>query len=106
MDGAVSYIEKHYGEDISLQNLAEICGVSTQHFCRLFREEMGMRPMEYVARKRISEAKVALYDSDASIAQIGQKVGYADPNYFGIVFKKYEGISPREFRKRRKNVRL
>ncbi len=106
IDNAVVYMDHHYSEDISLQTLAQVCGISVQHFCRVFREKMRMRPLEYLARKRISKAKVALYDTQDSVAQIGQKVGYADPNYFGIVFKKYEGISPRQFRQGRKNISM
>jgi AraC family transcriptional regulator of arabinose operon len=92
------YMEKNYRDDISLQTLASVCGISTQHFCRVFHDKIGMRPMEYLAMKRISSAKVALLDTNAAIAQIGKRVGYKDANYFGIVFKKYEGISPREYR--------
>lgn len=98
VDNAVDYIENYYGEDISLQKLAELCGISMQHFCRVFHQKIGMRPLEYIARKRISQAKVELYGTDKKIAQIGEEVGYSDANYFGIVFKKYEGVSPREFR--------
>ena len=98
VDNAIMYMEKNYRDDISLQTLASVCGISTQHFCRVFHDKIGMRPMEYLAMKRISSAKVALLDTNAAIAQIGKRVGYKDANYFGIVFKKYEGISPREYR--------
>ena len=98
VDNAIVFMEKNYRDDISLQTLASVCGISTQHFCRVFHDKIGMRPMEYLARKRIGSAKVALLDTNAPIAQIGRRVGYKDANYFGIVFKKYEGISPREYR--------
>ena len=61
--------------------------------------KLGIRPLEYLARKRISEAKVLLINTDKSIYEIGKETGYNDANYFGIVFKKYEGISPGEYRK-------
>ena len=64
--------------------------------------ETGMRPMEYLARKRLSVAKVLLFSTDNSITSIGKEVGYEDPTYFGIVFKKLEGISPSEYRKLKK----
>lgn len=98
VDNAIVFMEKNYRDDISLQTLASVCGISTQHFCRVFHDKIGMRPMEYLARKRVGSAKVALLDTNAPIAQIGRRVGYKDANYFGIVFKKYEGISPREYR--------
>lgn len=94
----ISFMEEHYGEDITLESLAALSGVSLQHFCRLFRARTGMRPMEYLARKRISSAKLLLWNTSEPIAVIGERCGYPDPAYFGAVFKKYEGISPREYR--------
>lgn len=70
VDNAIMYMEKNYRDDISLQTLASVCGISTQHFCRVFHDKIGMRPMEYLAMKRISSAKVALLDTNAPIAQI------------------------------------
>lgn len=101
IDEALLYMENHYMEDITLQKLCEISGVSKQYFCRIFKEKMDMRPLEYLARKRVSKAKVMLYNSDKSILEIGKSVGYHDPTYFGVVFKKYEGISPTMYRKSR-----
>ncbi len=95
---AVSFMEEHYPEDITLERLSELSGVSLQHFCRLFRARTGMRPMEYLARKRISAAKLLLWNTSEPIALIGKRCGYRDPAYFGAVFRKYEGISPKEYR--------
>ena len=75
-------------------------GVTKQHFCRVFKEQMRMRPMEYLARQRVSVARSMLLATDKSIAQIGAEVGYENPTYFGMVFKKYEGITPTDCRKR------
>ena len=47
VDNAIVYMEKNYKDDISLQTLASVCGISTQHFCRVFHDKIGMRPMEY-----------------------------------------------------------
>ncbi len=96
---AIKYIDKNFNKDISLQELSELCGISKQHFCRVFKKKLGIRPLEYLARKRISKAKVLLINTDKSIYEIGKETGYNDANYFGIVFKKYEGISPGEYRK-------
>lgn len=96
---AISFMEEHYGEDITLESLAELSGVSLQHFCRLFRARTGMRPMEYLARKRVSAAKLLLWNTSEPIAAIGERCGYTDPAYFGAVFRKYEGISPSEYRR-------
>lgn len=58
VDNAIMYMEKNYRDDISLQTLASVCGISTQHFCRVFHDKIGMRPMEYLAMKRIAVQKL------------------------------------------------
>ncbi len=103
---AIAYINLNYCRDITLEDLYRRSGYSAQHFCRLFKAQVGMRPMEYIARYRISQAKILLLDSKYTIRQTGVEVGYPDPTYFGIVFKKYEGISPGEYRKRRNNIAI
>lgn len=104
IDAALLYLDKNYSKEISLGELADMCQISEQHFCRVFRAKIGMRPMEYLARKRVLEAKVLLHDTGKSISEIGKIVGYGDPTYFGMVFKKYEGMSPSQYRKLQKSV--
>lgn len=98
---ALVYIHENYSQDITLEELAILCGVTKQHFCRVFKAEIGMRPLEYLARKRIAEARALLLNTNMPVAEIGRKVGYESPTYFGIVYKKYEGISPSDCRKRK-----
>ena len=98
---SVRYIDSNYSTDISLERLAAISGVSLQHFCRVFRSKLGMRPMEYLARTRVAHAKILLGETDGRISDIAKSVGFDDQNYFGITFRKYEGISPTEYRKER-----
>ncbi len=96
---AVDYIDEYYMNDISLQQLTDISGVSLQHFCRCFKAQMGMRPVEYIALRRIAQSKYLLLNTDNSIDEIAKQVGYSGATYFGMVFRKYEGISPSSFRK-------
>lgn len=104
IDNGLIFMNEHYNRDISLEKLAGLCHISPQHFCRVFRLETGMRPMEYLTQKRILEAKVLLCNTDKSIAEIGRQTGYEDPTYFGMVFKKCEGMSPSQYRKARISV--
>ena len=97
---AVIYMNENYASDITLEELAAISGVTRQHFCRVFKEQMRMRPMEYLARRRMASARNLLLTTEKSIAEIGKAVGYDNPTYFGMVFKKYEGITPTDCRKR------
>lgn len=100
-DEALKYINEYYMRDITLESLANLTGVSLQHFCRVFRDKAGMRPMEYISKKRISEAKRLLTDTEMQIQDIAQAVGIADRNYFGIIFKKLEGLTPTDYRRER-----
>lgn len=95
----LNYIEENLHTDISLDDLCSLAEVSPQHLCRVFQEIMQMRPVEYISKKRIQKAKGLLENTDMSIAQITSAVGYSDPSYFGAVFKRYELISPTEYRK-------
>ncbi len=96
---AVSYIDTHYAEDLTLDALAARSGVTVQHFCRCFKAEMHMRPLEYIARRRIARAKQLLTGTEQSIAEISAAVGYSGATYFGMVFRKYENMSPGAFRR-------
>lgn len=104
VDRAVRYINEHCFSDISLNELSALSGVSPQYFGRLFKERLNMRPMEYIARIKVSKAKIMLLDSDIPVSEISEKLGYNSPTYFGIVFRKYEGVSPSEFRKQRGSI--
>ena len=94
IEAGLIFMNEHYDRNISLGELASLCHISPQHFCRVFRMETGMRPMEYLTRKRMLEAKVLLCNTNQSVAEISRQTGYEDPAYFGMVFKKYEGMSP------------
>ncbi|MGN0666532.1 MAG: AraC family transcriptional regulator [Huintestinicola sp.] len=96
---AIMYIDKNYMQDIAVETLAGLSGVSVQHFCRVFKAETSMRPLEYLAGRRISEAKALLSNTGLEIGKIGEMVGYPDRNYFSMVFRRSEGVSPREYRK-------
>ncbi len=99
----LNYIDDHFSEDFSLTVLAELAGVSSQHLCRVFKETMHMRPNEYLTYRRLGEAKNLLRHTDTPVAEIGSRCGFPDAAYFSTVFKRYEGMSPGEYRKNRSN---
>lgn len=96
---ALMYIEQNFAKSISLGELAGIVGVSEQHLCRLFKKRFNMRPMEYITKVRLRNAKELLSYADMTISQIAQATGFKEMSYFSGVFKKYEHISPTEYRK-------
>lgn len=95
----LNYIDDHFYQDFSMTVLADLAGVSSQHLCRIFKETMHMRPTEYLTYRRLGEAKNLLRHTDTPIAEIGIKCGFPDAGYFSTVFKRYEGMSPAEYRK-------
>lgn len=95
----LNFIDDHFHEDFSMTALADLAGISPQHLCRVFKDTMHMRPMEYLTHRRLSEAKYLLRHSDTSVAEIGTQCGFPDAGYFSTVFKRKEGVSPAEYRR-------
>jgi AraC-like DNA-binding protein len=96
---AIEYINHNYPEKITLEQLCDVSGVSKQHLCRLFRKSLNCRPTEYVAKRRIREAKTLLANTEKPIEQIAIETGFCTPGYLCELFKRYEEITPGEYRK-------
>lgn len=94
----IDYIDQNYSNELTLTELAELIDLSPQYLCRLFKECLSLRPFEYLARKRVQQAKLLLMEDKFNINEIASKVGYNDCSYFCAVFKKHEMLSPAEFR--------
>lgn len=100
----ISFIEQNYHENISLEDMSEILNVTPYHLCRLFKQAFDMRPFAYLTRFRIRKAKEMMMESGSEpVKEIASKVGYNDTSYFCAVFKEYEGLTPKEFRRMHKN---
>lgn len=96
---AVDYINNNYHLPITLQKVARIVGISEAYFSTLFKKEIGLSFTDYLTELRMKKAKQLLEDPAIYIYEVGEYVGYSDPNYFGKVFKKYTGLSPEAYRK-------
>lgn len=97
------YIDSNYEkENLSLNEVAGAVGVSANYLSAVFSQSMNRTFVEYVTDKRMEKAKKLLRDTDESSGEIATLVGYKDPHYFSFVFKKTQGISPREYRNRKK----
>ena len=92
------YIEEHMEESITVQTLCKYFKIRRTRLYQMGEKYLGMGIAEYIKRKRIEEAKRLLQSSDEPITQIAAKVGFADYNYFCVVFKKEIGISSGRFR--------
>ena len=95
------YIEENYQNQIKLSELSDIAGITEQHLCRLFKKNFAMRPMEYLAKVRIKHAEEMLAFSSRPVSEIAAAVGFPDSSYFSVVFKKYAGVPPIEYRGRK-----
>ena len=92
------YIEKNYCNYINLDDIISDCGYSKYHISRLFKNYMDCTIMEYLLKQRINEAKSLLKNTQQTIKEIAMSIGYSDPNYFSLIFKKEMGISPIQYR--------
>jgi YesN/AraC family two-component response regulator len=97
---AISHIHQSYQHGLTRHALAEEVGVTESYLSKIFHQEVGISPWEYLTRFRINQAKELLFKSDESIAVLAPQVGFDDPAYFSRVFHKYAGVSPQVWRKK------
>ena len=95
---ALEYIDNNFDKDLSLNKVAEEVNVSANYLSTVFSQSMQKTFIEYITAKRMEKAKKLLRSTDASTSEISQMVGYKDSHYFSFVFKKTQGLSPREYR--------
>ena len=94
------YLDQNYKEKITLDRLAEIFYINKFYLTRIFKDQFGMSINHYLAQVRVTHAKQLLRFSDFTIEEVGGRCGIEEPAYFARVFKKVEGISPGEYRRR------
>ncbi|SFM18655.1 AraC-type DNA-binding protein [Gracilibacillus orientalis] len=95
---AISFIEKNYAEDISLNDMVTVSGLSKYHFTRLFSTSVNQTPIQYLTKVRIQHALDLLQYNERSIEEIANEVGYTSSNYFSKVFKKLLNETPSNYR--------
>lgn len=100
----LDYINANYQREITLPELANIINITPQYLCRIFKNCLNVRPVEYIVKKRIQQAKILLVEDKLNVAEISLKVGYNDCSYFCAIFKKHESLSPAEFRSLHRNA--
>jgi YesN/AraC family two-component response regulator len=93
------YIENHYPDNLTVEAIADAACLSPGYAGRFFKEQLGMPIMDYVLKVRIDKSKKLLLNPHYQIQAIAEKVGYGDAGYFTKVFRKFEGITPTQFRK-------
>lgn len=92
------YIDTHYNENITLDQLTEMTHVSKYYLVHAFTEEYHVSPIRYTLFRRIEEAKQLLKNDDYTLSFISRTLGFSSQSYFSQMFKKMVGISPRDYR--------
>ena len=99
LEEAMAFIRENYArEDISLNTVAARVNISPSYFSTIFRQEMGVTFVEYLTSVRMERAREFLMCSNKKTSEIGYEVGYKDSHYFGYLFKKTVGCTPKEYR--------
>lgn len=93
------YIDKHYKENITLDQLAEKASINKYYMAHAFKREYGISPISYLIGCRIREGKRLLAETDLSLSQIATVLGFSSSSYFSQSFRNSEGMSPTEYRK-------
>lgn len=99
IETAMSYVDTHYRESVSVSDIAAYVGLSASYFTRCFRQETGYSPHEYLTLRRIGAAKELLLSSDLTIHEIAFECGYNSEENFIRAFKNAVGVSPTAFRR-------
>ena len=101
VERAAHYFKENYNKQISIEQYAEEHLMSVNWFIHSFKNVMKMSPMQYIISLRIAMAKGYLENSTKNIAEISNEVGYENALYFSRLFRKYTGMTPTEYRKKR-----
>jgi two-component system response regulator YesN len=98
VEGAVRIIHDRYISGVTIEEAAAALGISSGHLSRIFRQETGYTFLDYLMYVRVKRAAELLRDPTVKVYEVADLVGYADARYFGQVFRKITGLTPREFR--------
>lgn len=91
---AINFIELNYQKNISIENIAEVCGINRSYFGKIFHDQIGQTPQEFLLQYRMVKASKLLLISDKSVEEIGKEVGYESQFHFSRAFKSVYGLSP------------
>lgn len=103
---AIQYINEHFKEPIRLEQLAKCCCMSPNYFHKIFTQALNTTPINYISLLRMNTALQLLINSKFTIKEIGYELGFADDAYFCRVFKKYYGITPSSYKKKKGEILL
>lgn len=97
------YIRKNYTKKLTLDELAETANINKYYFIRLFKQKTGLSPIDYLIHVRLAEAEKLLTETNTSVTEISDQVGFHSPSHFSKTFKESNHITPSQFRKKYRN---
>ncbi|MFP4979163.1 AraC family transcriptional regulator [Paenibacillus sp. CN-4] len=103
---AKEYIERHYTDRLTIEQIADYVHVNRAYFSRKFNQAFGISPAKYLLQLKIEESKQLLVNTGYNLSIIAQSIGYTDMFTFSKVFKKATGVSPREYRLLKQSERI
>ncbi len=95
---AVAYIARRYAQPLTLPAVSRHVGLSAAYFSTLFKQNTGSSFREYLNQVRVEESKRLLAETDYSLVDIAMAMGFSDQSYYTKVFKKYTGLTPKQYR--------
>jgi len=95
---AVTFMEHNYAREITVEEVADVCKLNRSYFSKIFKENMGCPPQEFLIRLRLSRAAELMKSTGSSIGAIAAQCGYPNQLHFSRAFRKRYGVSPREWR--------
>ena len=103
----IKYIEKNLSDTtLNNQRIANIIGISDVHFRKIFSEEIGIPPKQYILDLRLKKAKLLLAEGDLTVTKISEECGFSSPYHFCRIFKQKTGITPLEYSKNNRIYRI
>jgi AraC-like DNA-binding protein/quercetin dioxygenase-like cupin family protein len=101
----LAHARRHFREPLDIPDLARLAHLSPSQFQRSFKREFGLTPVRFLARLRVEEACALLRNPRLKLADVARDCGFGSPSFFSTQFKRFTGMSPREFRRRPEALR-
>ncbi len=95
----IEYMKKHFDKALTIEDIEKHCCYSRFYISRAFKEIIGVTIMSYLNQVRTQKAKSLLQNSNLNMSEIASQCGFVSQSYFGKVFKRYENMSPLEYKK-------
>ena len=96
---AIRYMEEHYAERLTLEQMAQACSFSRSEFCRIFKRFTGRTPFSYLQHLRVRRSLSLLQDPALSVTEVAERTGFTGASYYAEIFRRYMNASPLQYRK-------